>query len=72
MLSIWTKLIHGPLGLNHVVFFEKSQSNVLYVESVLQSDTTYFSSSDWSILDFLLTDVTNVLKLASKMYASQI
>ena len=61
MLSIWAKLIHGPVGLNHVVFFENSQSNELYIESVLQSDTTYFSSSDWSILGFLLTDVTNVL-----------
>ena len=27
----------------------------------IQSDTTYFSSSDWLTLDFLLTDVTNVL-----------
>ena len=26
-----------------------------------QSDTTYFSSSDWSTLEFLLTEVTNVL-----------
>ena len=40
------------------------------IQSVLQSGTTYFSSSDWSIFDFLLTEVTNLLQLASKMYAS--
>ena len=28
------------------------------------------NNSDWSALDFLLTDVTNVLWLTSKMYAS--
>ena len=28
---------------------------------VLESDTIYFSSSDWSKLDSLLTGVTNVL-----------
>ena len=31
------------------------------IQFVLQSDTAYFSSSDWSTFDFLLTDVTNVL-----------
>ena len=34
---------------------------VYSTQSVLQSDTNYFSSSDWSTLDFLLTDVTNML-----------
>ena len=37
---------------------------------VLQSDATYYSSSDWSTIDFLLTDVTNMLQLASEIYAS--
>ena len=44
--------------------------SILTIYFVLQSDTSYFSSSDWSTLDFLLTHVTNVLQLASKMYAS--
>ena len=47
-----------------------SQTKRAYIQSILQSDTTYFSSSDWSALDFLLTDVTNVLQLALKMCAS--
>ena len=33
----------------------------LQIYFVLQSDTTYFSSSDWLALHFLLTNVTNVL-----------
>ena len=44
--------------------------SILTIYFVLQSDTSYFSSSDWSTLDLLLTHVTNVLQLASKMYAS--
>ena len=31
------------------------------IQFLWQSGTTYFSSSDWSTLDFLLTGVTNVL-----------
>ena len=30
MLSIWRKLMHGILDLNHVVFLEKIQGNGLY------------------------------------------
>ena len=34
---------------------------VYNLQFVLQSDTTYFSSSDWSTFDFLLAGATNVL-----------
>ena len=47
-----------------ILIFEKPQK-VLHIV-VSQSDTTYFSSSDLSTLDFLLTDVTNMLSLARK------
>ena len=32
-----------------------------YIWFLLQSDTSYFSSSDWSTLDFFLIHMINVL-----------
>ena len=40
---------------------QEAFTHIALTESILQSDTTYFLSSDWSTLDFLQTDVTNVL-----------
>ena len=49
-----TKHTHSQLPIYYIIY------SVLQSD-VLQSDTTYFSSSDWSTLDFLLTDIANVL-----------
>ena len=54
--------------LNQTRFIFSCTKN-LYIYSVLQSDTTFFSSSDLSKLHFLLTDGTSGLQIASKMYA---
>ena len=40
---------------------QEAFTHTAHTESVLQCDTTYFLSSDLSTLDFLLTDITNVL-----------
>ena len=59
----WYKILQRTTYVSILVFCEVVAAPLF----VLQSDTTYFSSSNWSKLDFFLTDVTSVLQLASKM-----
>ena len=47
---IWT------LGHPETGYHRRSVNVLIYIKSVLQTETTYFSSSDWSMLDFLLTE----------------
>ena len=69
-LRIWSHLLKKSLMENFifcVVCLTESYMHrwqylkMSYKQFVLQSDTCYFSSSDWSTLDFLLTDMANVL-----------
>ena len=53
-------LEHGGTQ-NGIQVTNKLLQEAFIQESISQSDTTYFLSSDWSTLDFLQTDVTNVL-----------
>ena len=45
-------------GLSTILLVLKS---IQLIQFLWQSDTTYFSSSDWSTVEFLITDVTNML-----------